>query len=80
MSERKAWLEKDLPHLFDDVGIDKSGYAEVVEFRDPITSVSSLLFLAGKDCCFLVSFRMQKLTKKRKEKLKNIKIQKFKNK
>jgi hypothetical protein len=39
MAERARWLERDLPHLFDDVGIDKSGYAEVVEFRDPITSV-----------------------------------------
>lgn len=40
MEDRATWLERDLPHLFDDVGIDKSGYAEVVEFRDPITSVS----------------------------------------
>ena len=40
MENSKRWLERDLPHLFDDIGIDKSGYAEVVEFRDPITSVS----------------------------------------
>lgn len=40
MEDRARWLERDLPHLFDDVGIDKSGYAEVVAFRDPITSVS----------------------------------------
>jgi len=46
MADRKRWLEGDLPHLFDDVGIDRSGYAEVVEFRDPITSVSyRFLFL-----------------------------------
>ena len=43
MADRARWLERDLPHLFDDVGIDRSGYAEVVTFRDPITSVS---------CCF----------------------------
>ena len=31
------FLKKDLQHLFDDQGIDKSQYDDVVEFRDPIT-------------------------------------------
>lgn len=45
MENRKRWLMEDLPHLFDDIGIDKSGYADVVEFRDPITSVSCLSYI-----------------------------------
>lgn len=37
-----AFLEQDLPHLFDDVGIDASKYDEKVDFEDPITRYSSL--------------------------------------
>ena len=32
------FLYEDLPHLFDDQGIDRSRYDERVKFRDPITS------------------------------------------
>ncbi|KAL5200083.1 hypothetical protein ABZP36_021286 [Zizania latifolia] len=32
------FLREDLPHLFDDVGIDRSAYDDRVRFRDPITS------------------------------------------
>ncbi|CAN6207356.1 unnamed protein product [Urochloa humidicola] len=32
------FLRADLPHLFDDVGIDRSAYDDRVRFRDPITS------------------------------------------
>jgi len=35
--DRAAFLERDLPHLFDDVGIDARAYADAVEFLDPIT-------------------------------------------
>jgi hypothetical protein len=31
------FLRADLPHLFDDVGIDRSAYDDRVRFRDPIT-------------------------------------------
>uniref|UniRef100_A0ACD5WTI6 Uncharacterized protein n=1 Tax=Avena sativa TaxID=4498 RepID=A0ACD5WTI6_AVESA len=31
------FLKDDLPHLFDDVGIDRSAYDDRVRFRDPIT-------------------------------------------
>lgn len=31
------FLKQDLQHLFDDQGIDKSQYNDVVEFKDPIT-------------------------------------------
>ncbi|KAF8648145.1 hypothetical protein HU200_064998 [Digitaria exilis] len=31
------FLRADLPHLFDDVGIDRSAYDDSVRFRDPIT-------------------------------------------
>uniref|UniRef100_A0A0E0LD71 Uncharacterized protein n=1 Tax=Oryza punctata TaxID=4537 RepID=A0A0E0LD71_ORYPU len=37
-AERLAeFLREDLPHLFDDVGIDRSAYDDRVRFRDPIT-------------------------------------------
>lgn len=36
------FLRKDLPHLFDDQGIDKDAYEEVVEFIDPITRYNKL--------------------------------------
>ena len=35
--ELAAFLEVDLPHLFDEVGIDSSKYAPGVKFTDPIT-------------------------------------------
>ena len=35
------FLKKDLQHLFDDKGIDKSQYDDVVEFRDPITQYNN---------------------------------------
>ncbi|EFJ10142.1 hypothetical protein SELMODRAFT_229405 [Selaginella moellendorffii] len=37
-----GFLEKDLPHLFDDQGIDRTRYEERVEFRDPITKYDTL--------------------------------------
>ncbi|CAI9100229.1 OLC1v1037180C1 [Oldenlandia corymbosa var. corymbosa] len=41
------FLYEDLPHLFDDQGIDRTAYDERVKFRDPITkhdTVSGYLF------------------------------------
>ncbi|XP_059635022.1 uncharacterized protein LOC132277245 isoform X2 [Cornus florida] len=41
------FLYEDLPHLFDDQGIDRTAYDERVKFRDPITkhdSISGYLF------------------------------------
>lgn len=38
MAELVEFLYEDLPHLFDDQGIDRSKYDERVRFRDPITS------------------------------------------
>ncbi|XP_022870120.1 uncharacterized protein LOC111389430, partial [Olea europaea var. sylvestris] len=41
------FLYEDLPHLFDDQGIDRTAYDELVKFRDPITkhdSISGYLF------------------------------------
>jgi len=41
------FLYDDLPHLFDDQGIDRKAYDERVKFRDPITkhdSISGYLF------------------------------------
>lgn len=32
-----GFLYDDLPHLFDDQGIDRTAYDEQVKFRDPIT-------------------------------------------
>ena len=40
--ERMDFLRRDLVHLFDETGIDKSSYEEVVEFIDPITSYRRL--------------------------------------
>ncbi|KAK2366361.1 SOUL heme-binding family protein [Trifolium repens] len=37
-----GFLYEDLPHLFDDKGIDKSAYDERVFFRDPITKHDDL--------------------------------------
>lgn len=42
MQDRIAFLTADLPHLFDDTGIDKAAYADNVRFLDPITRYSSL--------------------------------------
>lgn len=42
MKELVAFLEKDLVHLFDEQGIDKSMYDKKVEFKDPITKYESL--------------------------------------
>ncbi|KAM4125297.1 hypothetical protein ACB094_01G298400 [Castanea mollissima] len=42
-----SFLYDDLPHLFDDQGIDRTAYDEVVKFRDPITkhdTISGYLF------------------------------------
>jgi hypothetical protein len=40
--DRIAWLEADLPHLFDETGIAQAGYAPAVSFTDPITRYASL--------------------------------------
>ena len=42
MDEMQAFLRRDLIHLFDEQGIDKSMYDKKVEFRDPITKYDSL--------------------------------------
>jgi hypothetical protein len=42
MEEMQQFLWKDLVHLFDEQGIDKSMYDQKVEFRDPITKYDSL--------------------------------------
>ncbi|OMO80904.1 Geminivirus AR1/BR1 coat protein [Corchorus capsularis] len=42
-----SFLNEDLPHLFDDQGIDRTAYDEQVKFRDPITkhdTISGYLF------------------------------------
>ncbi|GMI81232.1 haem-binding protein 5 [Hibiscus trionum] len=42
-----SFLYDDLPHLFDDQGIDRTAYDEQVKFRDPITkhdTISGYLF------------------------------------
>ncbi|KAE8665374.1 SOUL heme-binding family protein isoform 3 [Hibiscus syriacus] len=42
-----SFLHDDLPHLFDDQGIDRTAYDEQVKFRDPITkhdTISGYLF------------------------------------
>ncbi|CAG9465527.1 unnamed protein product [Pedinophyceae sp. YPF-701] len=42
MEEMAEFLRKDLVHLFDDVGIDRSMYSDKVEFRDPLTKYGSI--------------------------------------
>jgi hypothetical protein len=42
IEEMMAFLRRDLIHLFDEQGIDKSMYDPKVEFRDPITNYDSL--------------------------------------
>ncbi|XP_010493119.1 PREDICTED: uncharacterized protein LOC104770395 [Camelina sativa] len=47
MEELVGFLYKDLPHLFDDQGIDPTAYDEHVKFRDPITkhdTISGYIF------------------------------------
>ena len=36
------FLKADMKHLFDDKGVDKSKYADKVDFRDPITKYGSI--------------------------------------
>ena len=36
------FLKADMKHLFDDQGVDKSQYADKVDFRDPITKFGNL--------------------------------------
>ena len=40
--ELVAFLKADLPHLFDDRGIDRSRYNPQMSFEDPLTQYSSL--------------------------------------
>ena len=42
MEKMQEFLRKDLVHLFDEQGIDKTMYDERVEFRDPITNYDTL--------------------------------------
>ena len=42
LQERMEFLRRDLVHLFDETGIDKDSYEEIVEFVDPITSYRRL--------------------------------------
>lgn len=42
VQEMMEFLKDDLPHLFDDQGIDESKYGDVVDFQDPITKYDSL--------------------------------------
>ncbi|KAK4344224.1 hypothetical protein RND71_037318 [Anisodus tanguticus] len=42
MKKLVEFLYEDLPHLFDDQGIDRTGYDDYVKFRDPITKHDSI--------------------------------------
>ncbi|CAM8931288.1 unnamed protein product [Rhodiola kirilowii] len=42
MKRMVEFLYEDLPHLFDDQGIDRTAYDELVKFRDPITKYDSI--------------------------------------
>ncbi|KAL8152520.1 hypothetical protein V2J09_010280 [Rumex salicifolius] len=42
LDEKVRFLYDDLPHLFDDQGIDRTAYEERVKFRDPITKHDSI--------------------------------------
>ncbi|VFQ64233.1 unnamed protein product [Cuscuta campestris] len=42
MGELVDFLYRDLPHLFDDKGIDRTAYDAALKFRDPITSHDDL--------------------------------------
>ena len=37
-----GFLYDDLPHVFDDQGIDRTAYDELLKFRDPITKLDTL--------------------------------------
>lgn len=37
-----GFLYDDLPHVFDDQGIDRTAYDELLKFRDPITRLDTL--------------------------------------
>ena len=50
MKQLVNFLYDDLPHLFDDQGIDRTAYDDQVKFRDPITkhdSIGGYLFNIG---------------------------------
>lgn len=40
--ELAAFLREDLPHLFEDQGIDASRYDDAVVFEDPITYYTNI--------------------------------------
>ncbi|OIT22782.1 PREDICTED: uncharacterized protein LOC109217134 isoform X1 [Nicotiana attenuata] len=42
MNQLVEFLYEDLPHLFDDQGIDRKAYDDYVKFRDPITKHDSI--------------------------------------
>ena len=42
MDDMQQFLWKDLVHLFDEQGIDRTMYDQKVEFRDPVTKYDSL--------------------------------------
>lgn len=59
------FLKADMKHLFDDQGVDKSQYADKVDFRDPITKFGNLnggipTFCTKKliDVCLVISLSM----------------------
>lgn len=58
--ERIEFLQNDLSHLFDDVGLDQSQYDDIVKFRDPITrfnsvkgELSSCINMSGATSCIV---------------------------
>ncbi|XP_030550018.1 uncharacterized protein LOC115754957 [Rhodamnia argentea] len=57
-----GFLYDDLPHLFDDQGIDRTAYDERVKFRDPITkhdAISGYLFnIAFLKAVFRLDFQL----------------------
>lgn len=42
MKKLVEFLYEDLPHLFDDQGINPTAYDDYVKFRDPITKHDSI--------------------------------------
>ena len=42
LEELSAFLKQDLPHLFDDQGIDQTRYEPTMEFTDPLTRYDNL--------------------------------------
>ena len=53
IESRVAFLEEDLKHLFDDQGIAADAYAEVVDFKDPVspTTEEHLAAQSGVHAC-----------------------------